>query len=1054
MAILKFFCILFLLSTGTIYSSTPERVYLDNIRSGTEISESLWALSLSYYDSPDEERKKIVQNIEDYAISTALAEHDNQLSFIRFINKELNSETLLLYLLLNEEALEERGRLYEQFYSGNEPGELQEINRRGVELEQAGSLLKDEFRFEHFLLSQYTSVADLWDEELALRRIKEWIGRSTGIPETLSDELKLFTIATIANRAGEAGLFTGLYDQLIELQLFPRSFIKRDLFWRLDIATYRAGQIDKSLHIQREITIPITEYLQDNNTLYNLYSNKGGYLYLLSRYQEAGQVFGKVLENEDQISDANLTRLLNNLSLVYFETGESSKYVSTQLRALEHAEKLGNYNHQFNIYRNLHLFYKNNNNWSLARYYLEAAEKVAIMREDENDLITILLSKALLEYENHHDVDKALESIYEAIDLFSDNVELRVKARILYEKSELLRLEGMYSRSRSVLQKMLDDYSSDLVTPVFLEISLKIANLEFLMGNYQEAMSLLTEFSAHDISVVNHPTFILSRTLRANLDVHNNYHTRAEAVFSETADFIFERARNSADFESGYWSVEQEYLDFFESYADFLISQNRPEEAILLLDQFKTINDAVLFENPLVKETRLTEAELAEERRLTERMDEVRRKLFNASGSARLALYNELEQLNASRTEITQNLEHLPQHDLPSIWSVQRKLAGNQMIYHVAEINNSYYISHIFRDKVTVTKKQVTSEIQDLFENAIRGMVSGRTDLNSLYQAGLFLGIDQIPQSVKSVILMPDGYLHQLPIGVIPLRETDSAHSYGSAEYFIEHVSVRNINRLSDFTQRNRRSAFTHDYSGFGVSDFENERTGRNLISLPNAPGEVQDIADLLNRFGNRSVFVESDASTDAFRNHAASSRILHLASHSEISESDPLFSRIHFSSPELQTAGEPETQLFAYQLFDLNLQNELIMLNSCESGAGRFMQGSGIMGISRALRYAGANSLVLNGWSVNDHFAAEFAKIFYSHLNDGKTKSRALQLTKIDFIQGSNANPHYWGPYILNGNDEPLIRQTGTQAGNLLLAITFIAGLVMISYRKRNGSN
>lgn len=128
-------------------------------------------------------------------------------------------------------------------------------------------------------------------------------------------------------------------------------------------------------------------------------------------------------------------------------------------------------------------------------------------------------------------------------------------------------------------------------------------------------------------------------------------------------------------------------------------------------------------------------------------------------------------------------------------------------------------------------------------------------------------------------------------------------------------------------------------------------------------------------------------------------------------------------------------------------------MLNSCESGGDMAIQGSGIMGISRALHYAGAKSLVLNAWSVNDQFAADFAETFYQHLNNGESKSRALQLTKIDFIKSNNANPHYWGPYILNGNNTPVINKRASVAGNWLLAFLFAGGLIAVSFIRRQHS-
>jgi len=323
--------------------------------------------------------------------------------------------------------------------------------------------------------------------------------------------------------------------------------------------------------------------------------------------------------------------------------------------------------------------------------------------------------------------------------------------------------------------------------------------------------------------------------------------------------------------------------------------------------------------------------------------------------------------------------------------------------------------------------------------------------LEKFYRIGRLIDIDSITNQSNSIIVMADGYFHQLPFGIIPLNDPESPNSFGSAKYLIEKAEVRTLNSLKDLTERQRRNNHQYGFSGFGVNDFQNGITSRNLVSLPKAPQEILSISNKLSRLDRNKTFINENATVEEFRNNAGSSRILHMATHSEVSESDPLFSTLHFYADETEKSNQVLSgRLFAYELFDLNLQNDLIMLNSCESGGDRFLQGSGVMGISRALRYAGANSLVLNSWSVNDHYAAEFAEEFYKHLNNGETKSKALQLTKIHFIKYKNANPHFWGPYILNGDNRAIVTDRNWFAGSLLLALFFVAGLVVTGRRKQ----
>jgi len=434
-------------------------------------------------------------------------------------------------------------------------------------------------------------------------------------------------------------------------------------------------------------------------------------------------------------------------------------------------------------------------------------------------------------------------------------------------------------------------------------------------------------------------------------------------------------------------------------------------------------------------------------------MDRLRKRIFTTSGRERLALQNRLEQLSAERRSLFKYRGTGSTHSESRIWALQRQLQRNEAVLHVTDINSNYYLSILYRNSLSIEKLPLEESDILMFESAISSLITGRTDLELLYEIGRFIDINSIPDYIESIIFIPDGFFHQLPLAILPVLKPDSPLSYGSARYMIEDRDIRTLNSLNDLSQRNPRYNHEYDYSGFGVSDFNNESTSRSLIALPMAPREVQNISVKLDRFSSKNTMINESATVENFRELAGKSRILHMATHSEVSESDPLFSRLHFFASAGTDDSNPVIgQLFAYEFFDLNMQNELVMLNSCESGGDRYLQGSGIMGISRALRYAGVQSLVLNAWSVNDQFAADFAELFYENLNTGKTKSRALQLAKIEFIKTKNSNPHYWGPYILNGENRPIIRSSDINLASYTLAFAFIMGLVLVNRINRKG--
>ena len=252
------------------------------------------------------------------------------------------------------------------------------------------------------------------------------------------------------------------------------------------------------------------------------------------------------------------------------------------------------------------------------------------------------------------------------------------------------------------------------------------------------------------------------------------------------------------------------------------------------------------------------------------------------------------------------------------------------------------------------------------------------------------------------------------------MTDPDNPYSYGSTTYLIEHFNIEYFASLKEYhtDTKPKKNKLLTDFSAFAISDFKNFEESY-LPTLPFATKEVNEISEILNAFPKQKIYLETEATKSAFLDHVSNSKILHIATHSEVSEQDPLFSTIYLNNADSATGSNA---LYAYELFKQQLNNELIMLNSCSSGSGNYLQGSGIMGITRALRYAGTKSMALNVWAVNDKVASEFASVFYTSLNSGKSKSESIRDAKLYLLQNGNANPHFWGAFILTGDPSPVI--------------------------------
>ncbi|HWN42971.1 MAG TPA: CHAT domain-containing protein [Thermoanaerobaculia bacterium] len=185
---------------------------------------------------------------------------------------------------------------------------------------------------------------------------------------------------------------------------------------------------------------------------------------------------------------------------------------------------------------------------------------------------------------------------------------------------------------------------------------------------------------------------------------------------------------------------------------------------------------------------------------------------------------------------------------------------------------------------------------------------------------------------------------------------------------------------------------------------------------LPNARNELLEISKLFPP-GQAQRFLDGDASEENVKENPVlrEARWIHFAVHGFVDESRP-----ELSGLVLRLDGDPKENglLQVYEIFNLELSADLVVLSACDTGRGSNIRGEGIVGISRALLYAGAASVVVSLWQVADTSTADLMVHFYRHLVASGDKAEALRLSKLEMIQGGQYDhPYYWAPFILIGH-------------------------------------
>jgi CHAT domain-containing protein len=219
---------------------------------------------------------------------------------------------------------------------------------------------------------------------------------------------------------------------------------------------------------------------------------------------------------------------------------------------------------------------------------------------------------------------------------------------------------------------------------------------------------------------------------------------------------------------------------------------------------------------------------------------------------------------------------------------------------------------------------------------------------------------------------------------------------------------------------------------------------GLQLNPLPETQKEVEDISNLLQRNGWQTTLICQGEATETAVKAVKSPAILHLATHGYFlanarsgatgfsgkqAERNPMLRSMLFfagaqSTLDRKGAQDPASWakqnpdddgiLTAFEAQIMNLYGtELVVLSACKSAQGKIQNGEGVYGLQRALRIAGAKSVLLSLWDVDDKVGREFMVLFYEKWLGGMTRASAFRATQLA-IREKHPLPFYWAGFIL----------------------------------------
>jgi CHAT domain-containing protein len=270
--------------------------------------------------------------------------------------------------------------------------------------------------------------------------------------------------------------------------------------------------------------------------------------------------------------------------------------------------------------------------------------------------------------------------------------------------------------------------------------------------------------------------------------------------------------------------------------------------------------------------------------------------------------------------------------------------------------------------------------------------------------------VEAVLDRKKQLCIVPDKALNYLPYGAFV---SSSSGNYVADEFVLTRSPSATLFIISSENARNRTADVAENLLIVGNPRFDRAAFPM-LADLPSAKRESEEIARLYNA---PPPFTEDKALKSRVVTEMETADVIHLALHAVVNEHSPLRSKLVFAS-DRSSAGADTLELS--EIYKLHLpQTRLVVLSACQSGAGHYYDGEGMIGISRPFIAKGVPLVVASLWPVDTGATAQLMINFHKSRKSGHSTADALALAQQAMLHGSDSryrHPYFWAPFVTVG--------------------------------------
>ncbi|WP_211212047.1 CHAT domain-containing protein [Flexithrix dorotheae] len=874
---------------------------------------------------------------------------------------------------------------------------------------------------------------------------------------------------------------------------------------------------NKSLEIRKEISGEnAPDVAQSYSNLGVVYGHKNAYHKALEFHEKSLKIRLKLFGKDH----ADVATSYNNLAIIFRTRGDFSKALEYYQRSLDIRRKIFGKTHPAIAasYVNMGITYSELENYYEAiNYYKKALEIDQKLSGPNHPYVAGDYYNMAISYKEMGEYAQSLTTLKKALTIDQSNfgnahpniAENYTTTGMVYEKM------GKYDLALNEYQKAISIYAKTIgqdnvrMAVVYQEtgrVLLAQKQFEKALDSLDKSLAILT-FSASVEDWLSQPTMenimdqralLISLFLRAQV-----FQNKGWAQMDSTSKVQdFNRAAETFTLISQLsdqlrWGISgmgskmvlgkknhkileasiQNSLALFEltnheSYLEKALFYAEKNKAAILQDALQDLEAKKIagIDESLLEKERDLKQEIAylqnlirkekEQESGNEKIKEFQGKYFN--------LINELEtlveDLEADYPSYFQLKYQAPKFE---VLSLQEKLEPKTLFLEFFIGENEIYLFYLDKENLRYFKTEKPIDFESSIQLLAKSLKSPDKKILFeescyLYQLLLAEVLGQYKKGeIKKLIVIPDDLLNYIPFEILIQDQHPKKDSYQAYNYLIRDFEVAYHYSGSSLFHPLPRAEENDSFIGFApiYSEANNENllalntSERSLLTssppLPYAQEEVESIAKLM-----EGIAVTGPEATEfQFKQKSPDHGIIHIASHTLINDENPMYSKLIFDA-EHDTI--ENGLLNTYELYNMELNADLVALSACNTGIGKYYQGEGVMSLARGFLYAGVPNILMSMWPASDQSTKDIMGNFYKEIKKGNSKSRALRNAKLSYLKKADnitAAPYYWANFIFMGSPETIVRE-GTSMALLISGafLFFIVAVFLYFIVKRKG--